>query len=114
MPLSHHYAAALPLSTCAVNPVNYWEGEAVWNTVRKSATTTTFFKVLCAYVTFPQVIGHDDDKHMCSTPVHMCGEVWINLKFCKLLFYDHAGFLALRPQRNEITRRKHLFLSRTL
>jgi hypothetical protein len=30
----------------------------------------------------PQVMGHDDDDHMCSVLVHTCGEVWINLQWC--------------------------------
>jgi hypothetical protein len=28
----------------------------------------------------PQVMGHDDDDHMCSALVHTCGEVWTNLR----------------------------------
>jgi hypothetical protein len=61
---------------------------------------------------FPQVVGHDEDDHMCSALVHMCGEVWIDQQ-CGL-FIDHAEFLALRPQRNQITGWKYLFLSGTL
>ena len=30
---------------------------------------------------YPQVMRHaDNDDHMCSAPVHMCGEVWANLQ----------------------------------
>jgi hypothetical protein len=35
-------------------------------------------RALVYYVlTNPQVIGHDEDDHMCSARVHMCGEVQI-------------------------------------
>ena len=32
----------------------------------------------CHVLTFPQVMRHDEDDHMCSALVHMCGEVWID------------------------------------
>jgi len=38
-------------------------------------------------LTYLQVIGHaEEDDHMCSAPVHMCGEVWSNLRSVRFLF----------------------------
>jgi hypothetical protein len=35
----------------------------------------------------PQVMGHaEEDDHMCSALVHMCGEVWFDLRSCRFLF----------------------------
>ena len=34
----------------------------------------------CHVLTLPQVMGHDEDDHMCSALVHTCGEVWVDLQ----------------------------------
>jgi hypothetical protein len=36
---------------------------------------------------YPQVTGHSEDEdHMCSALVHMCGEVWFDIQLYRLFF----------------------------
>jgi len=38
-------------------------------------------------LTYLQVMGHSEEEdHMCSAPVHMCGEVWSSLQSRTFLF----------------------------
>ena len=80
MPRSHYHAAAWSQLICVVNLANYQEGEVAWKIVRKSAAATAFFNVTCLRFPGPQVVGHEEDDHVCSALVHMCGEVWICLQ----------------------------------
>ena len=49
----------------------------------------------CHVLTFagPQVVGHEEDDHVCSALVHMCGEVWICLQTvgCSLRPYGNSS-----------------------
>ena len=87
---SDHNAAVLSLLTCAAGLATILEGEVAWKNVRKSAATNTFFE--CHVLIYKQVAGHDEDEHMCSALVHMCGEVWIDLQYCELFLTTVRNF----------------------
>jgi hypothetical protein len=83
LPSDHNVAALSPL-TYAANLASYQEDEVAWKTARMSAARNVFFEYHA--LMYQQVAGHDDDEHMCSALVHMCGEVCIDFKYCELFF----------------------------
>lgn len=90
IPLFDHNAAALSPLTYAASLASYREDEVAWKTVRRSAATNAFLE--CHVLMYEQVAGHDEDEHMCSALVHMCGEVWTDLQYCGLFFTTTPNF----------------------
>ena len=85
IPFFYHHAVALLPLTCVASLANYREGEGAWKIVRKSVCRLSVERQV---LTYSQVVGHDEDEddHMCSALVHMCGEVWIHLPLWSSFF----------------------------
>ena len=82
---SHLHAVALSPPTYAENLANYLEREAAWSIVRRLVETIGLLDQ--QFLIYLQVIEHvEEDDHMCSASVHMCGEVWSNLRSLRFLF----------------------------